>query len=917
MLTFALAHVGEANILEWWHVVVRPIISGTGYKKPVLEDARAFLLGVMVREEGDDGSDDNIHKQARISSTLCDELLGIYIARSRGITEQDQFVAPENAQVAQQMEDALFAFGRKRPKDLFHSLDDLVNSAGTRLQALTLLSSFLRLETPHLYLVIHTPLVEHLLKCLMNDTSTTVLSVALTSLIMLLPHIPGSLGPHLPRLFLIYSRLLCWEKFSSLSSDAQKNLVTDDRVPNEVEDGKDPGDIGIDPTWEKVRPPDGVIESSTPELMTYFTYLYGLYPLNFTNYIRKPRRYLKNLDFPGADDFDLDQAVIRNRTEQYRQAHLLHPNFFNKTAEEELIDPKWPKMDPADVVGECHGLCLNSRPTLAAPGPPPTSKLPDIPPIPPLSATSMKFSGQPSPSLSHASFRSGSSWRDTQSTAVAVSVPGGDSPVLKPEATQSGEDSSTDQRPRSKASNNGIKPSPSFDDYSQAGTSPSTAQRVGTNEKPELPQTNLAYLQLQITLLRNDLNFERWHKAQYSQHISQIMRRNVKEATVEAETLNLIQANRALKKQLDQVRKAREATVKDSALTRKQANSLESNMTERFHKLRLEQETWQADADELRRLRSETKQYRELLVATEARELNKSHQLELVQQDLEKLQDVQTELRRAQRKLHEYEYKDFEYQTASRQRDIFRDEKEDLQMRIQQHEQIRERMRQAYAGKVSELEAQLAVHGGGPRTPSVISSHDSQILIQQAVADSESRLTQLRKVHGRLLEKFTELELEYQSVRSQLESHEGRSVEQSSFYQDDGEHSAYGHRHRFSTGHGYDGIGEYYAPSEAGNTIASSSDPTSRRFQPPMQGLPVTQYSQSSVHRSAGLTFDGSTGRKNSLASGSSTGPAAFNQSAPLGQDEMSVVSGTSSGKKEKIQPDSTVRVYGRGMSQR
>ena len=146
-----------------------------------------------------------------------------------------------------------------------------------------------------------------------------------------------------------------------------------------------------------------------------------------------------------------------------------------------------------------------------------------------------------------------------------------------------------------------------------------------SKEKTEVPPTNLAYLQREITLLRNDLNFERWHKAQYSQHIGQLSRRNVKDATAEAETLNLINANRALKKQLEHIRNAREATLKDSALTRKQANNMESHMLDRLRSMKKEQETWMHETAELTRIRLESKQLRDLLVAAEARELNKSH----------------------------------------------------------------------------------------------------------------------------------------------------------------------------------------------------------------------------------------------------------------------------------------------------
>ena len=213
---------------------------------------------------------------------------------------------------------------------------------------------------------------------------------------------------------------------------------------------------------------------------------------------------------------------------------------------------------------------------------------------------------------------------------------------------------------------------------------PAHLQPVITLVKPESsPLTNIAHLQREITLLRNDLNFERWHKAQYSEHIGQIMRRNVKEATVEAETLNLINANRALKKQLEQLQKTRDATIRDSALTRKQANSLEANMTERFNKLKLEQETWQADADELRRLRAEMKDYRELLVTTEARELNKSHQLEIARRDLNELKTTQDHLQNALRRLHQYEYREFDFETAVRERNLLKGENETLHAKLQ------------------------------------------------------------------------------------------------------------------------------------------------------------------------------------------------------------------------------------------
>nr|POF16311.1 tuberous sclerosis 1 protein like [Quercus suber] len=903
-----------SSTLEWWETVARPVITSTGHRKVALEDAQHFTVQCMLYEE-DDRDEDGVRERARLSKRLLYDLLNTYLARTRGITDDDPFIAPENAQVAQQVETMLITFGKKQPKDLFHSLDDLVMAANTRLQGLTLLSTFLKSQTPHLYLVINTPLVEHLLKCLVNDTSTAVLSVALTSLIMLLPHIPGSLPSHLPRLFIIYSRLLCWEKFSPLSDEAQRSLVTDDRIVTgpDVEDGY--GDVGVDMSWDKAAPKPALIETSTPELMTYFTYLYGMYPLNFMSYVRKPWRYLKNVDFPGADDFDLDQAVIRSRTEQFRQVHLAHPNFYNLTIEEELIDPKWPKSDPADVVAECNGLCINGRTSPLSPGPPPSGKLPEIPPLPPMTSVGTR-SGGCSPSISHASFKSGTSWRDNQSTALTASVTDLGSPAQSP----SDEDVLPDPlRPRSK------------------GSMATSTPQAAVKDHHTTPQSNLAFLQRENTLLRNQLNFEQWHKAQYSQHIGQIMRKNVKDATAEAENLNLLNANRALKSQVEQIRSAREATIKDSSLRGKQANNLEANLSDRLNKMKKEQEAWHADADELRRLRSETKQYRDLLVAAEARELNKSHQIEIIKRDLGQMRKIQSQLQDAQQRLGEYEYRDFEFERAKRESEILQHEKETLQIRIRGHEQERERTKRAHSEKVAELEAQLdASDSYQQRRQNGPPSSDVQSLIQNAIADSQTKLAQLKKVHARLLERFTDLEMEYQAVKSQLENVQsagfGRRPSlglQTLMHEAelDGTPRDLDSPYEYTPRHDYDQSSLY---------TVSNSDPTSQRYAMPFQMrsgvIPSPPVSEAAVHSSAGLTFRPPPGpstqsqqtyrphRTESSVSHASSQPVAHNQTAPLGVDERSVFSGGSdesaSKKKDKIKPDSQVRVYGRGGAQ-
>jgi hypothetical protein len=206
-----------------------------------------------------------------------------------------------------------------------------------RIQALNLLSAFVRLQPPHLHLVLDTPLIQHLEKCLLIDASSTVIELALVVLIMFLPHICASLTSdhHLAKMFLIYSRVLCWDKLGNSEDPDAMNTKTEDQDDEENSDAED-GEA--EQAWESVQQSMEYPDSSPPTLMHYFTFLYGLFPLNFMHFVRKPRRFLKTLNFPGARDFDLDQDLIQSRTEPYRRVHLLHPNMFSTTQEEELQD---------------------------------------------------------------------------------------------------------------------------------------------------------------------------------------------------------------------------------------------------------------------------------------------------------------------------------------------------------------------------------------------------------------------------------------------------------------------------------------------------------------------------------------------------------------------------------------------------
>ncbi len=176
----------------------------------------------------------------------------------------------------------------------------------------------------------------------------------MTALIMFLPHIPSTASQHLPALFNIYGRMLFW--------DRERRAIENQPGGDESEEEKQEVVLQREEgSWDKLS---YILESedeTVPELLHYYTFLYGLYPVNFMSYIRKPQRYLRHAKFPGADDLDIEPTEIRQRSEPFRQVHLLHPNFFMLTIESELTDNnRWMKSSSADVVAECMALYVPS-----------------------------------------------------------------------------------------------------------------------------------------------------------------------------------------------------------------------------------------------------------------------------------------------------------------------------------------------------------------------------------------------------------------------------------------------------------------------------------------------------------------------------------------------------------------------------
>ncbi|KAI9836734.1 MAG: hypothetical protein M1838_004968 [Thelocarpon superellum] len=982
---------GTERLLEWWTILLRPTLESLSQHKGVVEDARDILLAILVFDDEDDVDGD----RARASSVFTDKLLEVYLEKTRvhAVEEEEALLEDDQgaALIAHHLESLFVAFGRKRPKSLMIALDALTVQKEHRIQALSLLCTFVRHQPPHLYEVLKTPLLDHLLKCLMMDTSTLVISLALTTLVMFLPHVPSSLVPYLPRLFAIYSRILCWEKHGPARPDG---VAVEDATDADAEGDGDPTTNGgpvmshmySDPSWDALYHALDSIDTDAPDLSHYFTFLYGLYPLNFMSFIRKPVKYLREARLPGGDEIKPDQATMQHRTEQFRQGHLLHVNFYTMTVDSELTDTsRFLESEPADVVAECMGLCAAVPMNLGEPGPPPSGKLPvipesnmateDIPPQTLLAADdggSTLINGDDAQSQPRAI----NGWRNTQSTLGSLTSSDGgsrlprrpsqngqarlmarsngphsrysspvstphdnpeDSPTLPAHFAQSPSETNLRDMLQAQESLRGSfhqshgndsdhslpileTASPRLDAYLQSLSQTPATRSPAMTLKTAGAVTNVAFLQREILLLKNDLNFERYLKHQHLSHIGQLQRKYIREATIEAETQKLINNNRTLKYKQEEAKKTLAMLRKEMMASKNHAKRWEGELHVKSRALREEQKRWRAEEDSLRRelrdAQQECDHLRRLVIESEARELLSRQRMQSVETNLDELERLRIEVEGLNGRLQEYESREEEFAFGKQNEEIARTQLESLRMKLKTRDADRDRMKRGYEQKVTELESRLQA---APTPPHAPTPQAVQSMLDSALAASQARFAQLRKIYNHLLSRYAELEMRYMDLQA--------SDERDGSYN----HSNPGHSHGadefdfFGEVDGQDGRIQLATsdPSvshdgfKAGFNAMSPIEPTSSSFPNHLSPLDLFNGVPSNGNGAVNGIGNGVLVNGNGIVNGADrVGPfdtplASLRQQNNSDGSDKSV--SHSANTKAKIKPTSEVRIYGRG----
>ena len=581
---------------KWWDLLLFPLLDHHEALRQTMQMSKEICLDILVFPE-DDPSFKTRHAAAQTMKSR------IYKAYFSALDQQQRHVSDR-------LELLLLSFARRRAKDFFDSIDEYICDTKRRLQSMTLLSMFVRLQTQYVYQIYDTPLLQSVLNCLQHDASTTVVSLALTVFIMILPHIPDKLATMLPQSFRILVRLLCWDRLLAVQQRTATFVDIDLPVHKPSQNTED---------WTSLDASFDTAHSTPPKCTQLFTFLYGLYPINLMEFLRNPSSV--SLGDSAYTDAALDDEVIRSRAVPLIRRHLMHPNFVTLTLETELSDRKqWMKMEPSDVVALCISLDT-------------------------LSGSKQSMQAESNQGLPH-SIREVNGELDNSSRLASPAF----GPVVNTTAPVIPELDITTSLPAD------------ILEVHEAIQNLRSAQAHDSTQDDH--KATAEHYQRESLLLRNELNFERHLKQQHLQHIGRLQRSNISDAAVETERQNLYNTTRALKSKVETLEKTLKGLRNEATTGKTNRASYEASLNDRIKRLREDKVNLQKDNSALEialeQVRGDVANMRVSLGVSEGAALNLRQQLDVLQPEIQATKDLQKNFELLKQRIRDAEVQDIQ-----------------------------------------------------------------------------------------------------------------------------------------------------------------------------------------------------------------------------------------------------------------
>ncbi|EJD53280.1 hypothetical protein AURDEDRAFT_110965 [Auricularia subglabra TFB-10046 SS5] len=650
--------------------------------------------------------------------------------------------------------DILISFALQKPRQFCQSANSAFAYNPSRLELLILFRRLVTCDDFDFAAFASSDLLSSILLSLTVDNSTSVFTVGLTVIVTMLPHLAIQahelLVKRLPTLFAILARALC-------SNGLQRSEGARDRgVQNDGEDSD--GFTWTDSTgiqfqgkalevrpdlhWQRLEASFVPISSRLPSADHYFTFLYGMYPCNTVEFLRRPSRYMRDHDVPcpfvvGWQEV-LEDSQIRQRALTLARKHALSSSALSYDVITEVTDHRrWADMAASDIISQVTALDITRVPASSScPAPQAPRGEDDIEPHPDDPATVTDFSNPERPRISV---------RNMIATTMALKSGAALEVVDYPAHWPVEVFYAAAGRPSRSASVGSRAPSLREPDAA-----------VAEGELPARALQAVAILQRESLLLRNELNYQLWLKRGLLQNIERLQRERNVTVRGELERQHLRDKRKEYQAQVEdlQAQLKTERANLDRA-QRKLTEEVELHLAKR-KELRESKKKWEEDTANLRSAEKELKAVHKA----------QSQRLAEASTTIFELESKAKEAAPKIERLEDYEKRIEQLTTMQKAWDAdvrrYRAQKEQIEIMVSNYKKMEDRLasyqaanqsllddRRANEQKISELERKLAA--GEVARPQASSSQGSLIPSQsQQIRELAADLAQVRASNKKL-----------------------------------------------------------------------------------------------------------------------------------------------------------------------
>ncbi len=364
-------YVSSKGIKYWTDRYKRLALDSAGISNTLVSASRKFLNTILTDLQPYKNEEIQLYINQMKQDIISDLILISIKDRSLLGEWEDHLVYEERTRfILQNTRSVLEEVIQRDAKLFFKVINESFVRSESRLQSLNLLSSMISKQSHYLFGILETPLFENLLDCLLKDTSSSAISIACSILIMLLPYVCDKLtiDIHLPKLLMIFTRLLCWNKTFPVKKLKPPRGINIDMTKNDSNEDVDTTKLGsvslslknsviIDQGWKNYSSEFDFLASEPTEHTRLFTFLYGLFPLTIVEYVRNPTLILLMFNPISNQANDLSFTTeIKQKSSKILQRHLLTVDLLGKNAKEEQEDTlRWKSYDSPQAIG---AMCL-------------------------------------------------------------------------------------------------------------------------------------------------------------------------------------------------------------------------------------------------------------------------------------------------------------------------------------------------------------------------------------------------------------------------------------------------------------------------------------------------------------------------------------------------------------------------------